>query len=67
LGGGFPVRFVAAMSRNSSSLIDFSMDRAAPFRSLTFYSPRLADSAAPAAFRSAWNVAGISASVSNAS
>ena len=61
---GLPFRLVAAISSSCCSVMDCSMDRDAPFKSLTFWSPRLADSAAPAAFCWAWDFAGISASFS---
>src|ERR1700709_503487 len=51
------------MSSSSASVIDFSIDRDAPFSWLTFWSPRLADRAAPAAFCWAWDFAGMLHSV----
>ncbi|AMJ48375.1 hypothetical protein APX01_12790 [Cereibacter sphaeroides] len=54
-----PFRSVAAISFNSFSDMESSMLREAPFRSLFFVSPRLADRAAPAAFCWALDVAGI--------
>jgi hypothetical protein len=45
---GIPLRRVEAISSSSFSLIDSYMLFEAPFSSLTFCSPRLAASAAPA-------------------
>jgi hypothetical protein len=55
---GFPLRRVEAIACSSFSLWDFSIERDAPFKSLRSMSPRLADSAAPAAFCWAWDFAG---------
>src|SRR3546814_16997544 len=55
----FPLRFVDAILSNSCSSMDSYMDFEAPFSSLFFVSPRLADSAAPAAFCCALDFAGM--------
>src|SRR5690606_15112960 len=51
-----------ASSSSSFSLIDFSIDFEAPLSSLFLVSPRLAESAAPAAFCSALDFAGLTCS-----
>jgi hypothetical protein len=56
---GFPFRLVEASSRSCSSLIDSTMLRDAPLSALFRVSPRLAASAAPAAFCWAFDFAGI--------
>jgi hypothetical protein len=56
---GLPLRFVEAMSRSSISDIDFSIEREAPFSAVFLMSPRLAASAAPAAFCWAFDFAGM--------
>src|ERR1700761_496622 len=48
-GGERPLRLLDARSSNCCSLMDCSIERDGPFRSLTFCSPRLTDNAAPAA------------------
>ena len=55
---GFPLRFVEAMSCNCCSVMDSTMDFDAAWNSLFFFSPRLAASAAPAAFCWAFDLAG---------
>src|SRR3546814_13385521 len=55
----FPLRLVEAILSNSFSSMDSYMDFEAPFSSLFFVSPRLADSAAPAAFCCALDFAGM--------
>ena len=59
LFSGSPLRFVSANSSSCFSLMDSSIPLDAPFNSLFLVSPRLADSAAPAAFCWAFDVAGI--------
>src|SRR5690606_37226032 len=59
LCSGLPFRLVEAISANSFSSMDLYMELDAPFSSLTFSSPRLADKAAPAAFCCAWDFAGM--------
>ena len=56
---GLPLRLVEAKSSSWLSLMDWYIDLAGPFRSLTFCSPRLAASAAPAAFCCDFDLAGI--------
>src|SRR5690606_4573462 len=56
---GLPLRLVEANSSSCFSLIDSYMSRDAPLRSLFFASPRLAESAAPAAFCCAFDLAGM--------
>jgi hypothetical protein len=56
---GFPLRLPFAMSLSCFSLIDFAMLRDAPLSELLDVSPRLAESAAPAAFCCAFDFAGI--------
>ena len=56
---GLPLRLVEASSSSCSSVIDFSIDFDAPLSSLFLTSPRLAASAAPAAFCCAFDLAGM--------
>jgi hypothetical protein len=56
---GLLLRLVDAIARNSFSLIELSIDFDAPFNSLLPISPRLADSAAPAAICCALDFAGM--------
>src|SRR5690606_27834156 len=56
---GRPLRLVSANSSSCFSLIDSYISFDAPFNSDFFVSPRLADSAAPAAFCWAFDVAGM--------
>ncbi len=57
---GRPLCFVEAKSASSFSVMDFSMLFEAPFKLDFFTSPRLAASAAPAAFCWAFDLAGMS-------
>lgn len=59
LCSGFPARFVEAIFLSSCSLIDDSIDLAAPFSLVLGVSPRFAESAAPAAFCCAADFAGM--------
>jgi len=59
---GLPLRLVEAIFSSSFSLMDSSMLRDAPFSLLLGVSPRLADSAAPAAFCCAADLAGMTIS-----
>ncbi len=61
---GFPLRLVDANSSSSCSLIELYISFAAPLRLLGLVSPRLAASAAPAAFCWAADLAGMSNSLS---
>src|SRR5690606_25003634 len=56
---GFPLRLVEAISSSSFLLMDSYMEREAPLSSFTGVSPRLAESAAPAAFCCAFDFAGM--------
>jgi hypothetical protein len=56
---GLPLRLVEAIARNSFSLIELAIDFDAPFSSPLLFSPRLADSAAPAAICCALDFAGM--------
>jgi len=62
---GFPLRLVDANSSSSRSLIELYISFAAPLRLPGLVSPRLAASAAPAAFCWAADLAGMSNSLSN--
>ena len=57
---GLPLHLVEASSSSSTLVIDFSIDLEAPLSCLSLMSPRLAASAAPAAFYSAADFAGTS-------
>src|SRR5690606_35569855 len=59
---GLPLRRVEASSSSCFSLIEACIDFDAPLSSLTLLSPRLAESAAPAAFCCAFDLAGMMAS-----
>jgi hypothetical protein len=61
--GGKFLRFVEAMSSSSFSVMDLCICFDAPFSSETFVSPRLADSAAPAAFCWTFDFAGMTRSI----
>jgi hypothetical protein len=56
---GLPLREVDAIALNSFSLMEAAIDLDGPFNSLLLVSPRLADSAAPAAFCWALDFAGM--------
>jgi hypothetical protein len=56
---GFPFCLVEAIARSSFSLIDSAIDLDAPLSALLLLSPRLADSAAPAAICWALDFAGM--------
>ncbi len=62
---GSPLRFVEAKSSSSFFVMDFSMVLEAPFKLDFLISPRLAASAAPAAFCWACDLAGMSGSPLN--